>query len=74
MAMETTMCGISVILYPPWDRVGSLGCRFPADLKHTHTFIFGQLKPGVAYLDLFQQFPPKTQPNTKKNILDITVC
>lgn len=69
------MCGISVILYTPCHQVASLGCRFHIDLKHTHThartFIFGQLKPGVGYLELFQRFPPKTQP--KENILDATL-
>lgn len=63
------MCGISAILYAPCQGVGSQSCRFHTDFNYT--FVFGQWKPGVAYLELFQWFKPKKQSNAKENILPL---
>lgn len=63
MAMGPTMCGISAILYTPCQGVGSQGCRFHTDLKHT--FIFGQWKPGVSVVQT------KDAVKHKRNILTL---
>lgn len=57
------MCGISAILYTPCQGVGSQGCRFHTDLKHT--FIFGQWKPGVSVVQT------KDAVKHKRNILTL---
>lgn len=58
MAMGPTMCGISAILYTPCQGVGSQGCRFHTDLKHTQ-------QPGVSVVQT------KDAVTHKRNILTL---
>lgn len=76
MAMGPTMCGISVILYAPCRRVGSLGCRFHADLKHTHTHTRSYLGNWKRVLRIWSYFSDSHQRRcqTQSKTFLISLC
>lgn len=66
MAAWPTMCGISTILRPPCQGIGSQGCRSHAGLKFTHSYLVTRSRVQQSGV-IFEVFEPQAQSDTKKN-------